>query len=773
MKNIIETGLSNQEVQEQILAGNVNVYDKKTTKTNRQIIQQNVFTLFNLLNFILAAALIIVGSYTNAFFILIIITNITIGIVQEIRARNMVEKLSILAKDRVSVRRDSKDILLDSEELVLNDIVILKAGEQIPSDMIVVEGCGEVNESLLTGETDAIEKANGERLLSGSFMTSGQLIGQVEHVGAENYANKLVDEAKVTKVISSELLGAINKVSKFTSLVIVPLGILLFIEAFLLRQSSANLAVTSSVAALIGMLPKGLALLISIALAAAVIKLAQQKILVQNMYAVENFAQLDVICLDKTGTLTEGEMKVEDIYVLNDNYQDNITQIVKSYLFQITDNNQTMRALRNYFGQEATFLATDYFPFSSERKWGAVELADIGSLYLGSPENLFSHEEMSSMLYEFQSQGLRVLALGHSFKRLQEKAPTDLEPIAFITLSDPIREDAKDTLKFLEDRGIALKIISGDNPQTVSAIAKKVGFENYDRFVDLSRCKTDADLEETLKNYSIFGRVTPQQKKKIVSLLKNEGKTVGMTGDGVNDILALREADVSIAMGGGDNATKQISDIVLLESEFSALPKVIFEGQRVINNITCSSSVFFIKTIYSFILTIICLLTNVAFPFIPIQITLVDLAIEGYPAFFTSFEESKKRAEKNFFRVALSRALPSALLVALSFITASSISYLLGFSQAINQSLIYFLLVGISCLAVAKAYSPFNAYRLFLTISMTVGSFLAIFLFHNLLKITLLSGLPLVIFILLLLANIVLYQLIYPFFNYFLLRRRS
>ena len=724
------SGLSAEEIRKKIANNQVNRSNKKATKTTSQILRENTLTIFNLLNFLLAIVLIAVHAFSNLFFIAIIILNILIGIIQEIRARNMVEKLTLLSKNQVRVIRDHQVQEIDAEDLVLADILILKAGEQVPSDAIVLEGIAEANESLLTGESDTIPKSKDSHLLSGSYLTSGEVIAQVERVGDENYATKLVSEAKQAKPIISELVASIAKISKFTSYIIVPIGLILFAESFFLHSSSTKEAVIASVAALLGMLPKGLVLLISIALSTSVIRLSKKQVLVQNMYAVEMLARMDTLCLDKTGTLTQGSMQVEALECLDTRSQTEVATIIGSYLTAISDNNLTMQALREYFPANTSYQASSIQPFSSERKWGSVTFETLGTFYLGSPENLMPTFK-SPAITQAQEQGLRVLLFSHTTTDF-----TTQQAVALIVLSDPLRTNVQETLHFFTEQGVDLKVISGDNPKTVAAIAEKAGIPQAMNFVDMSQLTEDDAIRQAATTYTVFGRVTPYQKRLIVDTLQDE-KVVGMTGDGVNDILALREADISITMAEGDSATKQISDVVLLESDFAVLPEIIYEGRRVINNVTRSSSVFFIKTIYSLLLSILCIVTGTAFPFIPIQITLIDLAIEGYPSFFLSFESNRKPAVKHFLKTALTSALPSAVVFTLNVLGVYVLTQFSIIEANQSTSLMYFLLIGISCLSVIKTCLPLNPLRTFLAITTTVGTFVAIYLFHALLEITL------------------------------------
>lgn len=752
----LKKGLSTEEVAKQKELSLQNNYEENVAKSTKDIIFDNVMTLFNFLNFAIAVCLLFVGAYSNLAFLAIIIVNMSIGIFQEIHARNLVQKLSIVAKENVHVVRNGVQQEIDTKELVMEDIVIISAGEQVPSDMEVIDGKVEANEALLTGESDLIEKEIGDTLLSGSFIVSGQAYARVIHVGAENYAVKITQEAKVHKPIQSELVNSIRKVSKFTSWVIIPLGIILFVEAFWLRDAGIKTSVVASAAALLGMLPKGLVLLISIALTTGVIKLAKKRILVQDMYSIETLAHVDTLCLDKTGTITEGKMKVQKAIILHDKYEELFPQIIGSYLSESTDNNITMQAIRDHYEVSNRFGAKEVLAFSSERKWGAIEFPEIGTVYLGAPERLVDDSRLPEAVFTAQENGYRVLMLAIAEQQpLNETKMPYLEPLAILEIDDPIRQNAKETLAYLKEEGIDLKVISGDNPVTVSNIARRAGLPGYESYIDLSTKTTEAEVREAVQQYTVFGRVSPQQKRTIVRELKDTEHVVAMTGDGVNDVLALREADCSIAMAEGDGATRQISNLVLLDSDFTTLPDVLFEGRRVVNNVTRVSSVFFIKTIYSFILSIICALTAIAFPFIPIQVTLIDLAIEGYPAFFLSFEGDKRKVVGKFLPTALKNASVNALLVVANIIAVYLIGQNQGFSSLDTTTLMYYLLVGISCMAVVRACLPLNPLRIFLVFSTIIGIYVAAMLFHNILEIGFLTSQTMGLFFIMMAINIV------------------
>ncbi|MDU5812322.1 MAG: HAD-IC family P-type ATPase [Enterococcus casseliflavus] len=752
----LPTGLTAAEVAKKTQEGLHNDYETKTSKSTAAIIKDNLLTLFNFLNLLIGVFLFAVGAYSNMFYLAIIFVNITIGISQELHARNLVKKLSLVSPQTVRVIRDAQIHEISAKELVLEDVVILGAGDQIPADMTVLSGLVEVNEAMLTGEADLVVKEAGASLLSGSFIVSGEVTGTVLHVGAENYAAKLSNEAKVHKPIRSELLASIRSVSKFTSYVIVPLGVILFFQAFMMRDAGIKESVVVSAAALLGMLPKGLVLLISIALTTGVIKLAKKRILVQDMYAVETLAHVDTLCLDKTGTLTEGHMVLESIVPLQADSDPNM--LLGNYLAASTDNNLTMQALRQGCPELTDHQPIEVAAFSSQRKWGAVAFEHLGNVYLGAPEKVAGSAALPQVK-EAQEAGLRVLILA---VETNPKAPASFDPsnaqaVVVLILSDIIRQNAKETLAYLADQGIDLKVISGDNPIAVAAIAHRAGLANADQAIDLSTLTTEAEVREAATRYTVFGRVTPEQKKLLVQELKANQRTVAMTGDGVNDVLALREADVSIAMAAGDSAARQIANFVLLDSDFTTLPDVLFEGRRVVNNVTKASGIFFIKTIYSFLLSLVCILTSSAFPFLPIQITLIDLAIEGYPSFFLSFEENKAPIKGRYLPTVLLNALPNALLVLVNYFAIRFLQTDYGWSQFDTTTLLYYLLIGISCIAVIRACLPLNTLRLFLAITTTVGIYVAAMLFHGLLEVGFLTAVTLPYFLGMMALNICLY----------------
>ncbi|HFI0699192.1 TPA: cation-translocating P-type ATPase [Streptococcus suis] len=738
-------GLSTKEVQKRIQNQQTNHFKTKTSASNWEIFRRNVFTSFNALNFAIFLALLAVQAWSNLFFFGVIVLNAVSGMLTEWRARRMIDKLNLMNKDFIRVVRDSETISLAPEDIVLDDVLLLSAGEQVPSDAIVLEGIAETNEAMLTGESDLIVKNTGAELLSGSYLVSGQIYAKVIHVGAENYANKLMLEAKTHKPIVSRILYNMDKIAKFTGKIIIPFGLALFLEAFFIKLLPLKDSVITSSTALLGMLPKGIALLTITSLLTAVIKLGMKNVLVQEMYSVETLARVDVLCLDKTGTITQGKMTVENLIPLTNHYSlDTIQQILATYIQTSKDTNSTAQAIRKEYGDlEHHYKASHIIPFSSDRKWGAMTIENIGHIFLGAPEMLLTQNPPS--VSEAQARGSRVLILALSQQSLpssQNQLPENIEPLAQLEIADPIREDTAETLAYLRSQEVTLKIISGDNPVTVSHIAKEAGFTDYDSYIDCSKVD-DEELIARAETTAIFGRVSPHQKKLLIQTLKAQGHTTAMTGDGVNDILALREADCSIVMAEGDPATRQIANLVLLDSEFRDIPEILFEGRRVVNNISHIAPIFLIKTIYSFLLGLICIASIalgkaeylLVFPFIQVQMTLIGQFVEGFPPFILTFERNIRPVEKHFLRKSLLLALPNALMVVLSVL----IFHLMQVFGYLNlhdmQTLSYYVLGSTGLLAVIRACLPLSKARLALIIYSVFGFFISSHFLHGLIEI--------------------------------------
>jgi len=710
-------GLTTQEVTERHIKDTFKSPPSSLTKSKLQIYKDNILTLFNILNFGIALLLFSVGAYANMTFIVIIILNITIGIWQELKAKKLVDELSILNKPKAKVIRNGIELVVNMEELVKDDVMLLESGQQICSDSIILNGTVEINESLLTGESEPILKSNGNELYSGSFVVSGKCYATVAHVGKENYAIKLAEEAKKAKQISSELLNSMKKITQLTSFIIVPLGILLFMQAIFFRLSPADVATISTAAALLGMLPKGLVLLISISLASGVIRLAKMKILVQNIYSLETLAHVDVLCLDKTGTITSGKLKVKNILPLTTFKQEDIQALLASYCDASEDNNATLQALQEYFGKQAVYAPLTIIPFSSLRKWSSISFP-TGTIFVGAVEKII-HPLPKTVEQEIE-QGYRVIGIGfydgswHNREILPEK----IQPLCAISMIDQLRENVASTLNYFHEEGVTVKIISGDHIKTATLVACKAGLRNWEKAIDMSLLGEDPAYDIICNEYNVFARTTPKQKQFLVKALQNHGHKVAMTGDGVNDLLALREADCSIAIAGGSDASRQISQIVLLDSDFTHLPSVVLEGRKVINNITRTAGVFFIKTIYSFLLSCACAFFNMPFPFIPLQITLVDAFIEAYPSFLTILEANTKQPRGSFLKTALSNAAPFSVAITLGILF---FNYATFFTALEKHTLMYLLLIAVSVLSVIKSCLPLNKLRTFICVTMTLG----------------------------------------------------
>ena len=739
MKEEKYQGLSTEEVEKLTNEGKVNISDNNNLKSNWQIIKDNVFTLFNLYNLIIAIALLLVKAYTNTFFFLIITINVLIGIIQEIHGRNLVKKLSILTASKTTVIRNGKEEEIEIEKVVLGDTIVLKQGDQIPSDSYVIDGEIEVNESLLTGESDLVEKKVEDKLLSGSYVVSGKCYAIVEKVGEDNFANQIVSATKKHKDNNSELINSMKRVTKFTSFVIIPVGIILFIQAYFIRETVLDESVIATAAALLGMLPKGLVLLITIALESGDIKLAKKEVLVQELYSIESLAHIDTICLDKTGTITEGKMNVSEVKIYEENIMPKpFNDMMVAFVNGMDDTNATFKAMKNHFKGDINYEKIDSVPFASERKWSAISFKEEGSVVVGAPERLFekSDKQMPERIIELQKGGKRILAVGYTKEVIKDDELPKLEVVASVILEDPLRKNAKEMLGYFKEQGVDVKIISGDNPLTVSTIAKRAGLEDYESYIDLSTISTDAEIVNLVDRYSIFARVLPHQKSIIVKALQAKNHKVAMTGDGVNDVIALRESDCSITLPDASDAAKQVSQIVLLNSDFSVLKDVLMEGRRVVNNITNVARIFFIKTIYSVLLSLFCILTNTAFPFIPIQITLIDLIIEGYTSFFITFEKNKKPITGAFLPTALTNAAPFAIVIMFNIIVLTIIGNVTGIESGVLTTMMYILIGFVSILAVQEVCTPFTKIHTFLFTTTLVGFYVAALLFNRLLELS-------------------------------------
>ena len=804
------TGLTNEEVQERIAQGQVNNNENPNTRTYKQIILENTLTFFNFLNLVLLVFVLLVGSYKNSMFVGIIFINTVIGIIQEIRAKKTIDKLAILTESKTVVLREGKKWKISTEKLVVDDLIFLKAGEQVPADAKILEGNLEVNESLLTGEADNLPKNPGDELFSGSFVTAGQACCQIIHVGSDNYASRITSEAKEFKRHNSELRNSLNAILKVISIIIVPLGAMLFYKQYYFVGDSIRDSVVNMVAAVLGMIPEGLVLLTSVALTLGALKLAQKKTLVQELYCIETLARVDTLCLDKTGTITEGTMCVESVESYPPVYDEisdetsgnktalgewnnngtkssdlsegsaaaeasavsaaeaiakedgssilllqeesetgakkhrqedtakirEIEHIMGNLLSVLKDQNATADALRARFKVAQDMELDHVIPFSSDRKYSGAAFKDAGTYLMGAAQFLFPEGNPELMEYcgSFAEEGLRVLVVAHS-ENVNEgtEIPEGLEPVGLLLLTDVIRAEAPDTLAYFESQGVDLKVISGDDPVTVSAIAKRAGLKNAEQYVDATTITTQEEMDEAVATYSVFGRVTPQQKQAMVKSLQAQKHTVAMTGDGVNDVLALKEADCSIAMAEGSDAAKNIANVVLLDSNFAAMPEIVNQGRRVVNNIRTAASMFLIKTIFSVLLSLITIFFGDSYPFEPIQMSLISACAVGIPTFLLAQENNYEKIDHTFLRHVFMNAFPAAVTITGCVFTVMLVCQNVYHSNLmLNTACV--LVTGWNYMAALKTvYAPLNRYRKIIIYSMQVIFFAAAVILQDLL----------------------------------------
>lgn len=727
-----KSGLNNEQVNERIKENLINHDSTVPTKSVKRILYENFFTLFNVLNLILAIAIFAVGSYKNMLFLFIVIINTAISTIQEIHSKRVVDKLSLMTTSKVNVIRDSKKQNVSIYELVLDDIVEFNTGNQISTDSIIQDGEVLVNESFITGEPDSITKKKGDTILSGSYIVSGKCLAKVEHIGTDNYTSKISSGAKYIKKVKSEIMTSLNKIIKVLTFIIIPIGICMFYSQLHLQGITFQDAVVQSAASIIGMIPEGLVLLTSTVLAISVIRLSKSKVLVQDLYCIETLARVDTLCLDKTGTLTEGSMEVKDFVYVNTD-KDDMRNILANISKFSEDENSTILAIKNYFSNvKHEFKPMNKIPFSSDKKWSGIYFENQGSYIIGAPEFVLQDNGFDIYRDDIRkySEDYRVLVLAHSEHDFNNKnLPNDITLLGYVLLLDKIRPDANKTLEFFEKQGVDVKIISGDNPITVSKIAKNVGVKNYDKYIDMSAISDDTDLNDIVLNYTIFGRVSPTQKQSLIKSLKNNGKTVAMAGDGVNDVLALKEADCSVAMASGSDATKNISQLVLLNSDFTSMPKIVAEGRRTINNIQRSASLFLVKTIYSTIFALMFLFIGEQYPFEPIQLSLISVTTIGIPSFMLALEPNKKRIKGRFLQNVIAKAFPTAITNVITIFALTLLNKFGIISEEYFSSLCV-ISTGLSGLALLFTLTksrksehsklPFSIYRLVLALCMGI-----------------------------------------------------
>lgn len=781
------TGLTDEQVNARIAEGKVNADENPNTRTYKQIVRENTLTFFNFLNLVLLVLVLLVGSYKNAFFVCIIIINTLIGIAQEIRAKKTIDKLAILTARKSVVIREGQKWTVPTEELVLDDVVCLKTGDQVPADARILEGSLEVNESLLTGESDNLPKNEGDELFSGSFVTSGEACCQIIHVGKDNYAAQITSEAKEFKRHNSELKNSLNAILKVISIIIVPLGALLFYKQYYIVGDTFRDSVVSMVAGVLGMIPEGLVLLTSVALTLGALVLANKKTLVQELYCIETLARVDTLCLDKTGTITEGTMCVERVepYVSTGRVEtaatesepaespeaeaqgqvaadpafgDDINTVMGNMMYVLKDQNATIDALRKRFPAKQDMTPEHVIPFSSDRKYSGAVFEEKGTYLMGAAQFLFpeNNEELTEKCQAYAEEGLRVLVLAHSSQNAEgTELPEGLEPLALMLLTDVIREEAPDTLAFFDSQEVDLKVISGDDPVTVAAIARRAGLKNADSYVDATTLTTEEELQDAVAQYSVFGRVTPQQKKAMVQALQSQGHTVAMTGDGVNDVLALKEADCSIAMAQGSDAAKNIANVVLLDSNFASMPHIVNQGRRVVNNIRTAASMFLIKTMFSVMLSLLTIFFGNAYPFEPIQMSLISACAVGIPTFLLAQENNYEKIDHTFLRHVFINAFPAAITITFCVFAVMLVCQNVYHSMAmLNTACV--LVTGWNYMAALKTvYAPLNTYRKVIIYGMQFIFFAAAVIFQKLLSLGSLDfGMIILVFILMTFAPV-------------------
>ena len=819
------TGLTDEQVNARIAEGKVNADENPNTRTYKQIVRENTLTFFNFLNLVLLVLVLLVGSYKNAFFVCIIIINTLIGIAQEIRAKKTIDKLAILTARKSVVIREGQKWTVPTEELVLDDVVCLKTGDQVPADARILEGSLEVNESLLTGESDNLPKNEGDELFSGSFVTSGEACCQIIHVGKDNYAAQITSEAKEFKRHNSELKNSLNAILKVISIIIVPLGALLFYKQYYIVGDTFRDSVVSMVAGVLGMIPEGLVLLTSVALTLGALVLANKKTLVQELYCIETLARVDTLCLDKTGTITEGTMCVErvesyvstgrvetaatetesaesleaeaqvqtesagdaesaetvrqaaetdrNIVAVTENvvseadegqvtadpaFMEEIDTIMGNMMYVLKDQNATIDALRKRFPAKQDMPLEHVIPFSSDRKYSGAVFEEKGTYLMGAAQFLFpeDNEELTEKCQSYAEEGLRVLVLAHSPQKAEgTDLPEELEPLALMLLTDVIREEAPDTLAFFDSQEVDLKVISGDDPVTVASIARRAGLKNADSYVDATTLTTEEALQDAVAQYSVFGRVTPQQKKAMVQALQSQGHTVAMTGDGVNDVLALKEADCSIAMAQGSDAAKNIANVVLLDSNFASMPHIVNQGRRVVNNIRTAASMFLIKTMFSVMLSLLTIFFGNAYPFEPIQMSLISACAVGIPTFLLAQENNYEKIDHTFLRHVFINAFPAAITITFCVFAVMLVSQNVYHStDMLNTACV--LVTGWNYMAALKTvYAPLNTYRKVIIYGMQFIFFAAAVVFQKLLSLGSLDfGMIILVFILMTFAPV-------------------
>ena len=770
-------GLTTSQAKELYRQGKGNVKVDNTAKTTGDIVKENVFTYFNLIFLIMAVLLIISGAFNSLTFLPVIICNSLIGIFQEIKAKKVLDKLSVINQTTVTVIRDGTEDTVAVNKLVLGDVVVLSAGSQICADAEVIEGEICVNEALLTGEADEIVKSKGAELMSGSFVVSGQCLAVLTRVGADSYISKLMLKAKKMPASEqSEMVRSINRIVAFAGLAIIPIGIALFVQSFFIQGNSFAETVPSVVAALIGMIPEGLYLLLSITLGLSTMRLAKNRVMLHDMRSIETLARVDTICVDKTGTITDNSMLVADAVAADIDATDEALQeysiLISDYIGCVPDDNITMHALEDFFKFSTNRTCISFHSFSSKYKYSSVQFDDA-TYVMGAPEfvlgNLF--DEYKDVIESYASKGLRVLCFAQYYggadsteiiaedaDNLSLAVPEGslqgalCRPLVFILLQNPVRENAKATFEYFRKQGVDIKVISGDSPVTVSEVSKHAGILNADKYVDASTLD-DADIQDAVREYTVFGRVSPEQKQRIVKALKKDGHTVAMTGDGVNDILAMKDADCSVAMAAGSDAAIQAAQVVLLDSDFSRMPKIVSEGRRNINNIERTATLFLVKNIFSLFLALFSIINVLTYPLQPSQITMVSMANIGIPGFFLAMEPNNKRIKGHFLIKVLLKAMPAALTDFLAIAALVVFGNVFGVDAEDISVASTFLLAIVGFIILTNISSPLNTYRIRVIAGCIIVMILGAIIFHDLFSISYVSTKCIMLFVLFAIAT--------------------
>ena len=707
-------GLTQAEVEARIADGQVNAIQDSSNRSVKDIVMGNTLTFFNFINVVLLALVLSVRSYKNMLFIFIIIANTLIGIFQEIKAKITLDKLKILTVSHVDVIRDGVKKSVTVSELVKDDVILLKSGGQIPADGVILDGEVDVNESLLTGESDSIHKTCGSKVLSGSFVTSGKAMCLLTEVGHDCYMEKLSSEAKQFKRYKTELQRNLDTILKFISIIIVPLGIILFAKQYWISGSTYEQAALDTVAAVLGMIPEGLVLLTSVALALGAVRLARRSTLVRELFCIETLARVDTLCLDKTGTITEGHLCVQGEESVKEDVD--LEQLMGRMVAALGDENETFQALRQHYKRNQSTNTKLVLPFSSERKFSGVVFEGEGTYLMGAYQFIFPQADPAVLekIAEYASQGLRVLTVAHSPNEMTDYTlAEDFEIVGFVFMTDVVRKNAPDILGYFEEQGVDLKVISGDDPVTVAAIAARAGLKDADKYIDATTIHTDEEMEDAILKYSVFGRVTPKQKQQMVRLLKQNGRTVAMTGDGVNDVLALKDADVSIAMASGSEAAKNTANLVLLNSDFASLPHIVNEGRRVINNIKAAASMFLIKTGFSVLTALLTIIVGQNYPFQPIQLSVINGCAVAIPTMLLQLEPSFQKVNKHFFREVLRMSMPAAITITAMITIINNIGHSIGTPREMLSTVCVLATGWVYLITLRQVYSPMTGYRKF------------------------------------------------------------